>query len=238
MAVAVRVAVLADTHLRDSDPPRRDLPGQAWERIRQCDVVLHAGDVIEPGLLRRLNEVAPTHAVLGNNDQALIGHSPRPGNWSWPVFAWRWSTTAGGGQGDRRGYGAGSPMPRSSCSATATSPATRSAPTVRSSSTRARPRPADHSRRAPWASSYWPAGGSSSATSSPSADQPTATAGAGCLDPDRRPLNPADRSRPEPRCPTAAPPRARSVARPCDRSPARLPPARLRDAGRSRRPLA
>lgn len=76
MAVPVRVAVLADTHLRDSDPPRRDLPGQAWERIRQCDVVLHAGDVIEPGLLRRLNEVAPTHAVLGNNDQALVGHLP------------------------------------------------------------------------------------------------------------------------------------------------------------------
>lgn len=70
------VIVLADTHLRDSDPPRRDLPGPAWELIRQCDVVLHAGDVNEPGLLRRLNEVAPTHAVLGNNDRALVGHLP------------------------------------------------------------------------------------------------------------------------------------------------------------------
>ena len=70
------VVVLADTHLRDSDLPRRDLPGQAWELIRQCDVVLHAGDVLEPGLLRRLSEVAPTHAVLGNNDVALVGHLP------------------------------------------------------------------------------------------------------------------------------------------------------------------
>ncbi|MGA7419969.1 MAG: metallophosphoesterase family protein [Acidimicrobiales bacterium] len=76
-AARLGVIVLADTHLRDSDPPRRDLPGPAWELIRQCDVVLHAGDVNEPGLLRRLNEVAPTHAVLGNNDLALVGHLPQ-----------------------------------------------------------------------------------------------------------------------------------------------------------------
>ncbi|HEY1467344.1 MAG TPA: metallophosphoesterase family protein [Acidimicrobiales bacterium] len=76
MSGSVRVVVLADTHLHDRDLPRRDLPEQAWERIRQCDVVLHAGDVLEGGTLRRLNEVAPTHAVLGNNDRTLVGHLP------------------------------------------------------------------------------------------------------------------------------------------------------------------
>ncbi|MDQ1360150.1 MAG: uncharacterized protein QOJ44_527 [Acidimicrobiaceae bacterium] len=76
MAASLRVVVLADTHLRDSDMPRRDLPKQAWERVRQCDMVLHAGDVLERGLLRRLNEVAPTRAVLGNNDLTLVGDLP------------------------------------------------------------------------------------------------------------------------------------------------------------------
>lgn len=76
MSDEVRVVVLADTHLHDRDLPRRDLPEQAWERIRQCDVVLHAGDVLEAGTLRRLNQVTPTYAVLGNNDLALVGHLP------------------------------------------------------------------------------------------------------------------------------------------------------------------
>jgi hypothetical protein len=76
MSDSVRVVVLADTHLHDRDLPRCDLPEQAWERIRQCDVVLHAGDVLEVGTLRRLNQVAPTYAVLGNNDRTLVGHLP------------------------------------------------------------------------------------------------------------------------------------------------------------------
>jgi uncharacterized protein len=76
MSDSVRVVVLADTHLHDRDLARRDLPEQAWERIRHCDVVLHAGDVLEAGTLRRLNQVAPTYAVLGNNDRTLVGHLP------------------------------------------------------------------------------------------------------------------------------------------------------------------
>jgi putative phosphoesterase len=76
MSESVRVVVLADTHLHDADLPRRDLPEQAWERIRQCDVVLHAGDVLEAGTLRRLEEVTATYAVLGNNDRTLVGHLP------------------------------------------------------------------------------------------------------------------------------------------------------------------
>jgi putative phosphoesterase len=74
---SLRVIVLADTHLRDGDAPRRDLSEQAWERIRGSDVILHAGDVLEPGVLERLNALAPTYAVLGNNDQALVGRLPK-----------------------------------------------------------------------------------------------------------------------------------------------------------------
>jgi len=70
----VRVAVLSDTHLRDRGS--RVLPPKAWDVVRGADVVLHAGDVVEPGLLDALGEVAPVHAVLGNNDHALAGVLP------------------------------------------------------------------------------------------------------------------------------------------------------------------
>jgi putative phosphoesterase len=70
----VRLAVLADTHVRDHG--RRVLPPRAWELVRGADAVLHAGDVVEPGLLEALRRVAPVHAVLGNNDLALQGVLP------------------------------------------------------------------------------------------------------------------------------------------------------------------
>ena len=77
------MAVLSDTHLRD--PPSgagrgrsgtRDLPAAAWALIEGCDAILHAGDVLEVGLLRRLADVAATYAVLGNNDLTLTGRLP------------------------------------------------------------------------------------------------------------------------------------------------------------------
>jgi putative phosphoesterase len=70
----VRIAVIADTHMRDAGTRR--LPDAAWAHLRQADVILHAGDVVEPGLLAALAEVAPVHAVLGNNDLALAGTLP------------------------------------------------------------------------------------------------------------------------------------------------------------------
>jgi len=70
----VRVVVISDTHVRDRSP--RDLPGAAWRALERAEVILHAGDVVEPGLLQRLGELAPVHAVLGNNDHALVGTLP------------------------------------------------------------------------------------------------------------------------------------------------------------------
>ena len=70
----MRLAVIADTHVRDRSA--RVLPERAWRELRVADVILHAGDVVEPELLRALGEVAPVHAVLGNNDGALAGVLP------------------------------------------------------------------------------------------------------------------------------------------------------------------
>ena len=70
----VRAVVLSDTHLRDGG--NRTLPDAVYAALRDADVVLHCGDVVEPGLLRELATFAPVHAVLGNNDVTLRGTLP------------------------------------------------------------------------------------------------------------------------------------------------------------------
>lgn len=67
--------VLSDTHLRQ-DRPDRWLPGPVLEFLLDADVILHAGDVVDQGILDRLGEFGPVHAVLGNNDIALAGRLP------------------------------------------------------------------------------------------------------------------------------------------------------------------
>jgi uncharacterized protein len=69
----IRVVVVADTHLRDGGRP---LPEAAGQVLEGCDAILHAGDVLDPGTLDSLTALAPTWAVLGNNDHALVGTLP------------------------------------------------------------------------------------------------------------------------------------------------------------------
>ena len=76
----VRIVVLSDTHVRDArltGPDDLGLSDAAVDEIRRADVVLHCGDVVEPGLLAALRAIsARFHAVLGNNDVALHGVLP------------------------------------------------------------------------------------------------------------------------------------------------------------------
>ena len=69
----VRVLVLSDTHL---GPDLAKLPPEVWDELERAEVVLHAGDVVTRDLLDALGRRAPVHAVLGNNDRALVGHLP------------------------------------------------------------------------------------------------------------------------------------------------------------------
>ncbi|MDX6298793.1 MAG: hypothetical protein QOF53_7 [Nocardioidaceae bacterium] len=67
---AGRVLLLADTHV-----PRRarDLPGPVWTEVEAADVVVHAGDWVEPGLLDLLEQRARRLVgVFGNNDGAEL----------------------------------------------------------------------------------------------------------------------------------------------------------------------
>ena len=69
----LRLLLLADTHV-----PRRarDLPGQVWAEVARADVVVHAGDWVEPALLdeleRRVAGRARLVGVHGNNAGAEL----------------------------------------------------------------------------------------------------------------------------------------------------------------------
>jgi uncharacterized protein len=66
----VRLLLIADTHI----PKRaRDLPAQVWDEVAKADVVLHAGDWVEPDLLDKLEgRAARLIACWGNNDGSAL----------------------------------------------------------------------------------------------------------------------------------------------------------------------
>lgn len=67
---AVRLLLIADTHV----PKRaKDLPAPVWEEVSTADVVIHAGDWVEPMLLDELDARATRLvACWGNNDGAEL----------------------------------------------------------------------------------------------------------------------------------------------------------------------
>ena len=64
--MAQRLVLMADTHL----PKRaKDLPAELWAAVEAADVVLHAGDWVEPPLLDELERRARRLVgCFGNND--------------------------------------------------------------------------------------------------------------------------------------------------------------------------
>ena len=66
----MRLLLIADTHV----PKRaKDLPAQVWDEVSAADVVIHAGDWIEPSLLDTLEARARrVVACWGNNDAAEL----------------------------------------------------------------------------------------------------------------------------------------------------------------------
>ena len=68
----IRIAVLADTHLDDSAESRAILLSLVTELLAPVDMILHAGDLVAPGLLDVFDDY-PLHAVRGNMDPAAAG---------------------------------------------------------------------------------------------------------------------------------------------------------------------
>ncbi|GAB6151852.1 metallophosphoesterase family protein [Desulfosporosinus burensis] len=60
----MEIAVLSDTHLRTG----RTLPRYVWEHLTHIDMIIHAGDLTNRGLIDELACLAPVRAVCGNCD--------------------------------------------------------------------------------------------------------------------------------------------------------------------------
>ena len=65
----VRIGVVADTHVGELLP---ELPGEVCEALAGVDLILHAGDIIDPAALEVLRAVAPVVAVRGNHDNREV----------------------------------------------------------------------------------------------------------------------------------------------------------------------
>ncbi len=71
----MKILVLSDTHV-----PRAavDLPGEIYRRIEEADLVLHAGDFVEIGVLEKLRKLKETIGVCGNMDSEEIRKVLKP----------------------------------------------------------------------------------------------------------------------------------------------------------------
>ncbi len=68
-AVTTRLLITSDTHLPVRRPTRRVLPDPVWEALDAADVVVHAGDWMDPELLDAFEDrSARLVACWGNND--------------------------------------------------------------------------------------------------------------------------------------------------------------------------
>lgn len=63
-----KIAVLSDTH--------NLLRPEVVEILRQCECILHAGDISKQKLLEELQQIAPTYVVRGNNDREWAKELP------------------------------------------------------------------------------------------------------------------------------------------------------------------
>lgn len=61
----MRILVISDTHI-----PRaaQDLPAAIYDEIKNCDMIIHAGDFVEKELFDRLSSMKEVRAVHGNMD--------------------------------------------------------------------------------------------------------------------------------------------------------------------------
>lgn len=59
------IGLISDTHM-----PRkgRAIPAEVLDAFAGVDLILHAGDLVEPSVLEPLEQIAPVVAIAGNND--------------------------------------------------------------------------------------------------------------------------------------------------------------------------
>jgi putative phosphoesterase len=65
----VRIAIISDTHMPRGE---RRLPEACVARLRCADLIIHAGDLMTPSVLRELRALGEVVAVHGNVDDASV----------------------------------------------------------------------------------------------------------------------------------------------------------------------
>lgn len=63
-----KIGVLSDTHGK--------LREEVADILRECDVIMHAGDINTPRILEQLQKIAPVYAVRGNADKEWAKRLP------------------------------------------------------------------------------------------------------------------------------------------------------------------
>ena len=61
----MRIGVLSDTH-------SLNLPAQLLTALKEMQLIIHAGDVCDAGVLKTLQAIAPVKAVQGNMDEPAL----------------------------------------------------------------------------------------------------------------------------------------------------------------------
>jgi putative phosphoesterase len=61
----MKIGVIADTHIPIT---AKKLPDKVYEVFKSCDLIIHAGDVVEMSVIQELEKLAETKAVWGNMD--------------------------------------------------------------------------------------------------------------------------------------------------------------------------
>ncbi|MBP5959208.1 metallophosphoesterase family protein [Pseudomonas anatoliensis] len=77
----MKTAIISDTHGL--------LRPEALTAIQGCDLILHAGDIGSSDILDQLSQIAPVHAVRGNNDLNLPWAANIPDHLSLDLNSWQ-----------------------------------------------------------------------------------------------------------------------------------------------------
>ena len=65
----MRIAIISDTHMPRGE---RRLPAECVAQLRSADLIIHAGDLTTPSVLRELQALGEVAAVQGNVDDASV----------------------------------------------------------------------------------------------------------------------------------------------------------------------
>ncbi|MFJ2485352.1 metallophosphoesterase family protein [Pseudomonas sp. NPDC087639] len=77
----MKTAIISDTHGL--------LRPEALAALQGCDLIIHAGDIGSPDILAQLADIAPVHAVRGNNDLSLPFAADLPDKLNFELSGWK-----------------------------------------------------------------------------------------------------------------------------------------------------